>query len=430
MVSLEEYRTYADKVSKDMHQYRLDIRNCKRIFTYGRPAGDKVEEVWITRYFLGEKFKNIPGLKMWLDDFSYRKGSLKGNIFIQVGEKKDSETVFSCHTDTVHRTGVIQNVMLCPDDLVFRTDSGQCLGADDGTGVWIMWEMIKAGVKGLYIFHRAEEVGGQGSAHISRTDLFRDGHYKRCIAFDRKADKSIITHQACSRCCSDEFTEDMAKKLGMGHKGDNTGSFTDSANYTDLIPECTNFSIGYYGAHSARETQDIEYLFPFRDALIKLDWESLVTSRKAGEKEYTSYGYYGYGTGRKKPPKRVREQIDWDDWDDYYWDTQMDDDDWRGHGVKGDEKLEGRTALSDLPLEEDWEEPDKEKDENLDQLFEDWDEYENWLETNDPKRAKTKEDIQKEDDEAIYLDDIDREDMDYDWNAWFTKGFDYTDTLI
>lgn len=200
--------------------------------------------------------------------------------------------------------------MLCPDDLVFRTDSGQCLGADDGTGIWLMWELIKAGVKGLYIFHRAEEVGGQGSGYIAETlKYFNDGHYDKCIAFDRKADKSIITHQACARCCSDEFTEDLAKKMGMGHKADNTGSFTDSASYTDYIAECTNFSVGYYGAHSARETQDIEYLFPFRDALIKVNWEDLVISRVPGEKEYSSTGYYGYGTKKVKPLRELENRL-------------------------------------------------------------------------------------------------------------------------
>ena len=457
MTSFQEYRAYADNMSKDMHQYRLDIRNMKRILRYGRPAGDKVEEDFIKRYFLGGKYTDIPGSEMWLDEFTYRRGELKGNIYIRVGKKEESKTVFSCHTDTVHRTGVIQNVMLCPDDLVFRTDSGQCLGADDGTGIWLMWELIKAGVKGLYIFHRAEEVGGQGSGYIAETlKYFNDGHYDKCIAFDRKADKSIITHQACARCCSDEFTEDLAKKMGMGHKADNTGSFTDSASYTDYIAECTNFSVGYYGAHSARETQDIEYLFPFRDALIKVNWEDLVISRVPGEKEYSSTGYYGYGTKKVKPPKRVREQIDWDDWDDYYWDQQGGSDDWRSKGVKGDEKEKGSvtgTTIDDLPLQEDWEDPATKDEDEMTEIFDDWDEYEKWLEENDPKKKVTKEDLskdtpKKDDDkkkeslnskeeqtfsqgdeskDAIYLDDIEMPEEEYNWRDWFSRGFTYQD---
>jgi hypothetical protein len=428
-----------------MHQYRLDIRNMKRILRYGRPAGNSVEEDYIKRYFLGGKYDNMPGVKMWTDDFQYRRGSLPGNIYMLVGEKEDSKTVFSCHTDTVHRTGIIQNVFLCPEDLVFRTDSGQCLGADDGTGIWIMWELIKAGVKGLYIFHRAEEVGGQGSGYIAAGDLFKDGHYNKCIAFDRKADKSIITHQACARCCSDEFTEDLAKKMGMGHKADNTGSFTDSASYTDLIAECTNFSVGYYGAHSARETQDIEYLFPFRDALVKLDWESLVISRLPGEKEYSSTGYYGYGTTKVKPPKRVREQIDWDDWDDYYWDQQVAGDDWKSKGVKGDEKEKGSitgTTMEDLPLQEDWEDPKTEDESDMGEIFTDWDDYEKWLEENDPKKKATKKELSEDKtekvddkkkeslsskDDSIYLDDIDMPEGEYNWRGWFTRGFSYQD---
>jgi hypothetical protein len=444
MVSLKEYKDYANEKSKGVHQYRLDVRNLKRILTYGRPAGDKVEEDYIKRYFLGGKYDNLDGVKIWRDDFTYRKGELKGNIYMLVGEKEDSKTVFSCHTDTVHRTGVLQNVLICPKDLVFRTDSGQCLGADDGSGIWLMWELIKARVKGLYVFHRAEEVGGQGSAYMAESlGFFKDGHYDKCIAFDRKADKSIITHQACARSCSDEFAEDLGKKLGMGHKTDNTGSFTDSASYTDYIAECTNMSVGYYGAHSARETQDIEYIFPFRDALIKIDWENLVIHRTPGEKEYSSTGYYGYGTGKKKPPKRVREEIDWDDWDDYYWDNQTSDGDWRSKGVKGDDKevqiISTTSSIGDLPLQEDWEEPVAKDESDMEQIFADWDEYEKWLEENDPKKQQTKEDLSKDDEKkdeitstetegaSDYLDDIDMPVEDYDWRNWFTEGFVWND---
>jgi hypothetical protein len=453
MVSFEEYKAYSNKVSEEMHQYRLDIRNMKRIMTYGRPAGDKVEEDYIRRYFLGGKYDNMEGVKMWLDEFDYRRGDLKGNIYMLVGDKEESKTVFSCHTDTVHRSGVIQNVLLCPDDLVFRTDSGQCLGADDGTGIWAMWELIKAGVKGLYIFHRAEEVGGQGSGYVAETlKFFKDGHYNKCIAFDRKADKSIITHQACARCCSDEFAEDLAIKMGMGHKTDNTGSFTDSASYVDYIAECTNFSVGYYGAHSARETQDIEYLFPFRDALVKVDWEGLLIKRQPGEKEYSSTGYYGYGTKKVKPPKRVREEIDWDDWDDYYWDNQGGDADWRSKGVKGDEKEVSTISISgdmkDLPLQEDWEEPIEEDESNMSGVFDDWDQYEKWLEENDPKRQPTKQELSEDnkkkeslsskeeptlsqgDEDSSYLDDIAMPVEDYNWRGWFTDGFVWNDKKL
>ena len=255
---------------------------------------------------------------MYKDGFHYprQSGEGEGNLIIEVG--KGSKTIFSSHTDTVHRTGVIQNVIIDPTEskLKFTTDSGQCLGGDDGTGGWLMLELIKAGVPGLYIFHRAEEVGGQGSSYIANTTPELIEGYDRAIAFDRKDDWSVITHQAGTRTCSDAFGEDLAKKLGMNHRTDTTGSFTDTANYDSVIPECTNLSVGYHNAHSARENQEIDYLLKFRDALIKVDWESLVTERDPSIPEYSTYGYYGYGDRLMKPKKSVREKVNWGDFED------------------------------------------------------------------------------------------------------------------
>ena len=83
-----------------------------------------------------------------------------------------------------------------------------------------------------------------------------------------------------------------------------------------IIPECTNLSVGYHNAHSARENQEIDYLLKFRDALVKVDWESLVTDRDPSVKEYSSYGYYGYGDRLLKPKRSVREASGWGDWED------------------------------------------------------------------------------------------------------------------
>ena len=85
---------------------------------------------------------------------------------------------------------------------------------------------------------------------------------------------------------------------------DRTGSFTDTANYTDYISECTNLSVGYFNAHSGNEQQDLVYVREFRDALIKVDWNKVVAKREVGvqypprqESSYSSYGGYGTGWG-------------------------------------------------------------------------------------------------------------------------------------
>lgn len=303
------------QVMDSNYQRRLDIQNLRRIMTYGRPASSEMEKEWVNKYLFTPEMQ-AQGL--YKDGFHYGRqaGEGEGNLIIKVGE--GSKTLFSSHTDTVHRSGVIQNVIIDPtqDKLKFTTDSNQCLGGDDGTGVWLMLELIKAGVPGLYIFHRAEEVGGQGSSYIANSTPELIEGYDRAIAFDRKDDWSIITHQAGVRTCSDDFAEDLAKKLGMNHRADSTGSFTDTANYDTIIPECTNLSVGYHNAHSARENQEIDYLLKFRDALVNVDWENLVTARDPAIPEYSSYGYYGYGDRLLKPKRSVREKMDWDDWDD------------------------------------------------------------------------------------------------------------------
>ena len=136
---------------------------------------------------------------------------------------------------------------------LFKGDDKMCLGANCGTGVWIMLQMIKAKVPGLYIFHRAEEIGGLGSGWIidnpqASTDTDYEHwveQYTQCIAFDRYGTKYIITHQGMERTCSDAYADALGELLGMGHKPDDGGSFTDSKNYCRLVPECTNLSVGY-----------------------------------------------------------------------------------------------------------------------------------------------------------------------------------------
>jgi hypothetical protein len=62
----------------------------------------------------------------------------------------------------------------------------------------------------------------------------------------------------------------MGKQF-KGFKADDTGSFTDSANYTHLIPECTNLSIGYENAHTETERLNLFHLIEMREQLIRFD---------------------------------------------------------------------------------------------------------------------------------------------------------------
>ena len=106
----------------------------------------------------------------------------------------------------------------------------------------------------------------------------------------------------------------------MNHRSDSTGSFTDTANYDHIIPECTNMSVGYFGAHTARETQLLDYLVRLKDAFIRIDCEGLTTERNPkAPVEYNMGGYYGYGGNLIKPHKEARTAMGWSKQDDIKW---------------------------------------------------------------------------------------------------------------
>jgi hypothetical protein len=63
---------------------------------------------------------------------------------------------------------------------------------------------------------------------------------------------------------------------------DPTGVFTDSANFTELIPECTNVSVGYFNEHTHDELQNITYLEKLAKACVSANWDKLVVKRKVG----------------------------------------------------------------------------------------------------------------------------------------------------
>lgn len=261
-----------------------DALKLAHMLTFCRPHMSKTENGFIKEFLLplGIQFDR------------------KGNMYKRIG---DAPVLWSSHTDTVHAKKGMQKVVYWIDknsgDTFFGLDKdskSSCLGADDTVGVWLMTEMIKAKVPGLYIFHRGEEVGGQGSRWIAKDNTKALEGIKYAIAFDRKDTQSIITFQRSTRCCSDDFANSLAEQLGLGHKCDDGGSFTDTASYVDHIAECTNVSVGYFDAHSDNERVNLDYLFKLRDAIRKIDVTKLVEKRKPGEndRKYYSYGYGSY----------------------------------------------------------------------------------------------------------------------------------------
>lgn len=209
-------------------------------------------------------------------------------FFVYVGK---SEIMFTSHTDTVHmnHTEVHQEVFF--KDGLFCKEDNQPLGADDAAGNWLMFNMISYGVPGIYAFFRGEERGGIGSSYCAkhRPDLFDS--VKCAIAFDRRGTQSIITHQGAGRGCSDEFGKSLASILKMGHQLDPTGIYTDTAEFFEIVPNCTNISVGYNNEHTKKETLNKKYIELLRDQLIMADWSKLDHTKPVPDQiDFSSYG--------------------------------------------------------------------------------------------------------------------------------------------
>jgi len=246
-----------------------------------------------------------------------------GNIILDVGTpKKDFRTVFSCHMDTVHtshetRMGLMYTLQDGPPETEgmiyaftkYTTAKGEevvapsILGADDKVGMFIMLNLIENNVPGRYIFHIGEERGGIGSKHIATKTPDVLKHMRRAIAFDRMHYSDTISFQAGGRCCSTEFSTALANEINeclstrqISFKPDVRGVWTDTANYTSLVAECTNLSVGYFNQHTTQEHFDLIWLKDILlPALLKVNWETLPTVRDKTAKE-PEYSYsYNYG---------------------------------------------------------------------------------------------------------------------------------------
>jgi hypothetical protein len=222
---------------------------------------------------------------------------LYGNYYYKIGS--NSRTIFATHLDTVCKEQT--DVKHVVNGNIVKTDGKTTLGADDKAGVTVMLWMIRNNIPGLYYFFIGEEVGCIGSGNLAKGSNNFKNNYDRIISFDRRGTNSVITHQSYARCCSDVFAKKLASELnksGMSYKTDDTGVYTDSAEFVSIIPECTNISVGYYKEHTFEENQDMLHLEKLAIACLNVDWESLPTKRDASLTEYkntSSHTHYNNG---------------------------------------------------------------------------------------------------------------------------------------
>ena len=207
-----------------------------------------------------------------------------GNYFINIGD--NYTTMFTCHLDTASRNKV--EIRHRFDGNLIKTDETSILGADDKAGMIVLLYMIEKNIPGLYYFFVGEEVGCIGSRKLAKA--FNHTNITKIVSFDRRGTHSIITEQIYGRCCSDDFAQALSKNFSQVDRGlkltpDNTGILTDSAQFIELVSECTNISVGYYKEHTVSECQDIEYLRRLCAACAKIDWESLPVVRKCDDSD-------------------------------------------------------------------------------------------------------------------------------------------------
>ena len=265
------------------------------MLAYCRPANTATETQFIARYIVPTGA--LP------DAF--------GNYISRIGT---APVLWSCHTDTVHRVEGMQSVSVEKGIATLAAGSkSNCLGADCTTGVWLMVNMIQRGVEGLYVFHRQEESGGFGSAYIAeKTPELLTG-IDFAIALDRFGGDSIITHQAGGRSASDAFAASIAKQLPDGYFADAGGTFTDTANYTRIVPDCTNLSVGYLNQHSSAESQCLLTAERLLAAMLALDVSQLVAERMPDDdddwkdKDYGLLAYFD--DWKESPAPRTVEQV-------------------------------------------------------------------------------------------------------------------------
>ena len=262
-----------------------DLARLLDMLSYKRPDHSQTDWEFISKFICAPNRDLDPQI----DD--------AGNIWVTVGQAP--AIMWSCHTDTVHHSGGRQELWFDGDHVRVVAKSAKlgksnALGADDTAGCWLALEMIRARVPGVYAFHRGEETGGHGSSHAAKHETHRFASVSACIALDRRGYDSVITHQGGERCCSDAFAKSLAAILGGQFAPDDTGLFTDSANYTDAIGECTNLSVGYFDNHGPRESLDLSFVVALRDSMVAADWSALTFERQPGEEDpdWAAYGQW------------------------------------------------------------------------------------------------------------------------------------------
>ena len=247
-----------------------------------------------------------------------------GNLHVDMRRVSTNRTLFVAHVDTVHRDDGPNKIRKTHTHWYAH---GAPLGADDGAGIAILMQLIARGIPAYYVFTVGEECGGHGARFLANDHAALLREFDRAIAFDRRGTDSVITHQGYGRCCSDAFAQELSQQLmdksfdRLMYLPDDTGVYTDTAEFTELIPECTNISCGYQFEHSEREQLDIVHLVNLANAVCHIDWDGLPTTRDPSVVDY-KYNSYDWGVGATSVTSSFADDRNWHLVDDDSWERE------------------------------------------------------------------------------------------------------------
>lgn len=254
-----------------------------------------------------------------------------GNVHVDLRSTPLHRTLFVSHVDTVHRADGPNKIRKTHGKWYA---SGAPLGADDGAGIAILMQLITQGKPAYYIFTVGEECGGHGASHLAEKHADLLAQFDRAVAFDRRGYSDVITHQGWGRCCSDAFAEALSDKFNTQSNDKllympcDGGVYTDTAEFVDIIPECTNISCGYNYEHSDREELDIEHLVNLANTACRIDWDSLPVDRDPSVRDnkwdkWDSYATGGYGVKATSVLGSTQDSHWYFDDETYDWDRDI-----------------------------------------------------------------------------------------------------------
>lgn len=242
-------------------------KNLIDILSYRRPHGSRSEQ-----YCIDKHIDTLPNVK--IDD--------AGNRYVTVGGAPTM--AWLSHTDTVHIMGGKQPLETKRGYVAIKNGMSDCLGGDDGVGVWLMVELVKRKVPGLYVWHRGEEMGCLGS-QAWVTSLEGQGlmaGIKQAVCLDRRGYQDVICGINGAMIASDRYARWLCYALrdqGMFYAPNPGGLMADVEQWADNVPECVNLSVGYHAPHTGAETVDIVFAQRLLDALSGIRWTEAPITR-------------------------------------------------------------------------------------------------------------------------------------------------------